>query len=324
MKEEIYKLIGKYGEVRVSQISEELNISRQYIHRILALLLSEGLIEKLGSPPLTYYRLRNAAVKQHDSLSLAPEKAAFLQEHFFLISDIGERLEGVAAMTKWCERQKLHLEKTIDEFIQTRKKYLKYFDDHGLISGLEKIRHTAGFKEIGLDELYYQDFYAIERFGKTKLGNLLHYAKQGQSRELIHEIADQIKPSILSLIGHEKIDAIGYIPPTIRRDVQFMSVLESRLNLTLPLIHLRKVKGDIVVPQKALSKLEDRIENARASIMLAEKRHYKRILLIDDAVGSGATINETSLKIKSRGIGEVVIGYAITGSYKGFEVIQEV
>lgn len=324
MKDEIYYLIGKYGEVRVAQISEELNVSRQYIHRVLALLLSAGLIEKLGSPPLTYYRLRKANVKHDDSLPLAPEKAAFLKDHFFLISDIGERLEGVQAMTKWCERQKLPLEKTIDEFIQTRKKYLKYYNEYGLISGLEKISHTVGFKEIGLDELYYQDFYAIERFGKTKLGNLLHYAKQGQSRELIHEIVDQIKPSILSLIGHENIDAIGYIPPTIRRDVQFMSVLESRLNLTLPLIHLRKVKGDIVVPQKALSKLEDRIQNARASIMLAEKRQYKRILLIDDAVGSGATINETSLKIKSRGIGEAVIGYAITGSYKGFEVIQEV
>ncbi len=60
MKDEIYKLIGKCGEVRVSQISEELNVSRQYIHRILALLLSEGLVEKLGSPPLTYYRLRKA------------------------------------------------------------------------------------------------------------------------------------------------------------------------------------------------------------------------------------------------------------------------
>ncbi len=324
MKDEIYRLIGKYGEVRVSQISEELTISRQYIHRILALLLSEGLIERLGSPPLTYYRLRNASLKQDDSFPLAPEKAAFLKDHFFLISDIGERLEGVEAMVKWCERQKLPLEKTIDEFIQTRKKYLKYYNEYGLISGLEKIRQTVGFMEIGLDELYYQDFYAIERFGKTKLGNLLHYAKQGQSRELIHEIADQIKPSILTLILNANIDAIGYIPPTIRRDVQFMSVLESRLNLTLPLVHLHKVKGDIVVPQKALSKLEDRIQNARASIMLAEKRQFKRILLIDDAVGSGATINETSLKIKSRGIGEVVMGYAITGSYKGFEVIQEV
>jgi len=324
MKDEIYKLIGKYGEARVSQISEELNVSRQYIHRILALLLSEGLVEKLGSPPLTYYRLRNVNVLHDDPILLDPEKAAFLKDHFFLISDIGERLEGLEAMIKWCERQKLPLEKTIDEFIQTRKKYLKYFNAYGLISGLEKIRHTVGFEEIGLDELFYQDFYAIERFGKTKLGNLLHYAKQGQSRELIHEIADQIKPSILSLIVSANIDAIGFIPPTIRRDVQFMSVLESRLNLTLPLVQLRKVKGDIVVPQKALSKLGDRIQNARASIMLAEKRQFKRILLIDDAVGSGATINETSLKIKSRGIGDVVIGYAITGSYKGFEVIQEV
>ena len=324
MKDKIYRFIEANGEVRVAQMSEELNLSRQYIHRILANMLAEGLVEKLGSPPLTYYRLRQAPAPQQAILSLDPAKTAFLKDHFFLISDIGERLEGIEAMTKWCERQKLPLEKTIDEFIQTRNKYLKYFDHHGLISGLEKIRNTTGFKGIGLDALYYQDFYAIERFGKTKLGNMLHYAKQGQSRALIFEIADQIKPSILSLIASAGIDAVGFIPPTIKRDVQFMTVLERRLNLALPLVHLRKVKGEIVVPQKALSKLEDRILNARASIMLAEKKKYQRILLIDDAVGSGATINETSLKIKSRGIGEIVIGYAITGSFKGFEVIQEV
>ena len=38
-----------------------------------------------------------------------------------------------------------------------------------------------------LDELYYLDFY-IERFGKTKLGQLLLYAKQSQSRTIIREL----------------------------------------------------------------------------------------------------------------------------------------
>jgi predicted amidophosphoribosyltransferase len=50
---------------------------------------------------------------------------------------------------------------------------------------------------------------------------------------------------------------------------------------------------------------------------------YNRILIIDDAIGSGATINEIAIKIREKGIAKEIIGLAITGSYKGFEVISE-
>ncbi len=46
--------------------------------------------------------------------------------------------------------------------------------------------------------------------------------------------------------------------------------------------------------------------------------------LIDDAVGSGATLQETARKIKDRGIAKKVYGVALVGSIKGFEVISEV
>jgi predicted amidophosphoribosyltransferase len=52
---------------------------------------------------------------------------------------------------------------------------------------------------------------------------------------------------------------------------------------------------------------------------------YNNILLIDDAVGSGATLNETARQIKNRNLctGHIV-GLAITGSFRGFDVISEV
>lgn len=50
-----------------------------------------------------------------------------------------------------------------------------------------------------------------------------------------------------------------------------------------------KVKTEIIVPQKILSKLEDRIENASGTIILTESGKYRNILLIDDAVGPGAS-----------------------------------
>jgi predicted amidophosphoribosyltransferase len=51
---------------------------------------------------------------------------------------------------------------------------------------------------------------------------------------------------------------------------------------------------------------------------------YNKVLLIDDAVGSGATLNEIAKKIKDLKIAKEVIGLAITGSFKGFDVISEV
>lgn len=52
---------------------------------------------------------------------------------------------------------------------------------------------------------------------------------------------------------------------------------------------------------------------------------YNNILLIDDAIGSGATLNETAAQIKNKGICKgKIIGLAITGSFKGFDVISEV
>ena len=52
--------------------------------------------------------------------------------------------------------------------------------------------------------------------------------------------------------------------------------------------------------------------------------NQQTILLIDDALGSGATLNETAQKIKNQKLAETVIGLAITGSFSGFDVISEV
>lgn len=84
------------------------------------------------------------------------------------------------------------------------------------------------------------------------------------------------------------------------------------------------MKTPVIVPQKTLNKLEDRIENAKRTIMVDETKKFKTVLLIDDALGSGATINETAKKIKSQKLAEIIIGLAVTGSFSGFEVISEV
>lgn len=324
MKEKLLILLKERTEMTASQIAEQLGLSRQFVHRELKKLLEEGFLQKIGQAPRTYYKLSQNFQKALAPVGISADKIAFLNEHFLFISETGDRSIGLEAMAAWCARYKLPIEKTVEEFIKTRKKYLAYFNNDGLISGLQKIKDTKGFDEIGLDDICYQDFYAIERFGKTRLGNLLHFAKQGQNRQLMKEISTEIKPSLLHLIKSAKIDAVGFIPPTIKREVQIMHVLQKQLHLPLPEVKLIKVKGEIVVPQKALNRLEDRISNARNTIVVGESLHYKNVLLIDDAIGSGATMNETAIKLKKSKVASKVIGYAVTGSYKGFDVIQEI
>jgi len=323
--ERVVDILKQAGEMSVNQIAEQLEVSRQMIHRSLNELVEKRLVEKLGRAPKTYYRIVDAP-KPVSSVSdgVSAEQSKFLNEHFLIITETGNRLEGIEAMQFWCQRQRLPLQKTINEFIDTRKKYLKYFHSDGTIHGMEKLVQTKAFDKVHLDQMYYFDFYAIERFGKTKLGTLLHYAKQGQNKSLMQEVVDMTKPRLSSLLDSLNIDAVGYIPPTIKRNLQIMKFFENKYNLSHPHIKLKKISGAIVVPQKALNKIEDRISNARASIIVDETRSFSRVLLIDDAIGSGSTINETAGKLKAKGIAKWVAGVAITGSYKGFEVIQEI
>ena len=105
----------------------------------------------------------------------------------------------------------------------------------------------------------------------------------------------------------------------------FMKKLEKYLKVALPTVSVVKVKTPITIPQKTLSKLEDRVENARKTIIVDDTRQYTNILIIDDAVGSGATLNQTAKQIKHKGLQKgKIIGLAITGSFKGFDVISEV
>lgn len=312
-------------ELSVNEIINELNISKQYVHRVLSKLLENNKIDKIGSAPKTIYKLKNVSTIEIDSkISISNEKQNFLSNNFMMISEIGQILNGFEGFENWCNKRKLPVEKTIDEFMFTKEKYNQYFDLNGLISGLDKLKNTKGYDTIFMDEVLYLDFYAIERFGKTKLGTILHYAKQGQNKMLMRLLIDKIKQKIQVIIETYSIDAIAYVPPTIKRETQLMKVLASGLKINLPSIEIIKIGGIIPVPQKSLNKLEERINNAENTFVVRGNVSYKNVLLIDDAVGSGSTLNQIAGKIKNKNLAEKIVGLAIIGSFKGFDVITDV
>jgi DNA-binding MarR family transcriptional regulator len=324
IENQILVYLKEHFEASPKEMIDSLRTSKQMLHRVIVKLIENGDIEKIGRAPKVFYRLKEIEKQQKVYEDLTEKSEQFINEHFNLFTETGNELNGKAAFVRWCNKQKLPLQKTADEFIKTRIKYLSYYGKHDLIDGTEKLKNTKELTKNCIDKMFYGDFYAIERFGKTKIGNLIHFAKQGQNKMLMEKIGILLKEKIESLIKLHKIEAIGYIPPTIKRDVQLMSYLKNYFNFSVPLLNIKKVSGVIPIPQKALSKIEDRISNAKSSIVVDDKRVYTKILLIDDAVGSGATINETACKIKMKKMAKEVFGFAVVGSYKGFEVIQEV
>jgi hypothetical protein len=325
IRNKIELLFEQKIELRVSDIVSELNISNQYVHRILNQLVDNNLIERIGLPPKTIYQIKKVQIiSTIPKVIISKEKETFLNENFILITEIGQLLEGLPAFENWCQKRKLPLEKTIDEFILTKDKYNNYLDNNGLISGLDKLKNTKGYNKIFLDELLYLDFYAIECFGKTRLGTILHYAKQGQNKMLMKILIQEIKLKIDVIISEYSIDAVAFVPPTIKRETQLMKFLANGLKINLPVIEIQKTGGIIPVPQKSLNKIEERINNAENTFIIKGNVSYNNLLLIDDAVGSGSTLNQISGKIKRKELAKNIIGLAIVASYKGFDVITDV
>jgi hypothetical protein len=279
------------------------------------------LVGFLSITPRVYYSV-TAEPEHSRKIDIEPGLEKTIEDNFLAITPAGESKPGFEGFIYWCGKFNLPINKTALEYRKTLEKYAVY-KIHGLVNGMEKFKST--FDRVYLDNVFYLDFYAIERFGKTKLGQWLLFAKQGQNRRLIGALIEAAKPRVDTVIRKYDIDGVGFIPPTLKREIQFMKEMQKHLKLGAKTVSIVKLRPPITVPQKSLSKLADRIENARKTIVVNETGHYQNILLIDDAVGSGATLNETASQIRAGKIcAGKIIGLAITGSYKGFDVISEI
>lgn len=317
----ILEYIKNKNQATGSELSDVFGISDRAVRKQLSKLLVSKLIYKIGKPPKVYYLIAKVETKI-DKIIIADKLKKNIEQNFLIITPSGEKKEGFAGFIYWCNKNNLPIKKTASEYLKTVYKYDKYKKD-GLINGFNKLNTT--FNKVYLNTIFYLDFYSIERFGKTRLGQLLLYAKQSQNKALMNEIIVEVKPIIDRVIKKFKIDGLVFIPPTVKRETQLMKVLEKGLNENIRKIKLVKVKTVVAVPQKTLNKLPDRIENAKNTIVIEENSSFNNILLIDDAIGSGSTMNETAKKIRDKKICRgKIIGLALTGSFKGFDVISEV
>jgi len=128
-----------------------------------------------------------------------------------LIEPAGTELSGINGFEKWCNKRNFDISKKAEEFKKIIEKYQKK-KDNDLLDASKKIRKTFG-KNCCVDKLFYFDFYEVEIFGKTKMGQKLLYAKQGEDRSKMKEIAASIKPAIVKMIKNQNIDSVAFVPP---------------------------------------------------------------------------------------------------------------
>jgi DNA-binding Lrp family transcriptional regulator len=321
-KLQILEIARKTGGVRPEDLATALGISKSAIHRHLRRLVESGQLKKQGTSPYVVYLISEAS-KVSAKSEIDHRFSEVIENNYIFFTPDGRELLGVDGFLYFLKQTKQ--DKDLDARAKEYCSIIKSAEEHrtkdGLIDGTGKISQT--FDEIFLEHIYYSDFYSLPKYGKTQLGQYLLHGKSGQNRKLIRMIFELTKNDVHQIIKVHKIEALAFIPHSIPRKISFLNEFKKLLSLNLPEIKLAKAyAGNVAIAQKSLSKLSERIENAQNTIFVKKSAEYKRILIIDDALGSGATMNEVARKIKTPTT--KVYGYAIVGSMKGFEVIKEI
>lgn len=325
-KEEILKYITFNDKVSVNKLSGVLPIKRIMIQRHLHNLIESGELIKVGIPPKVYYSINKEKTVEKKEYNINSNTIKIIDDNFTLLEPDGVEIEGFDGFIKWCndDKRKYDVVNKADEYIKLLKEYDNFKKD-GFINASQKLISTFKIEERFLDELYYLYPYSFPVFGKTKIGQWLFHAKQTQNKKLIKKVLDIVIPQIENFIKINNIDSLAFVPPTVPRNIQFMKELGGQIKINLPIVKIEKIKTEIIIQQKSLKDISDRIKNAEGTMVIdKENTNYNKMLLLDDFTGSGSTLNILARKIKKQNVAKNVIGLTITGSMNGFEVIREV
>ena len=320
---EIVRLLMQ-GVFSPTDIHKKTKIGLSLVNRHLRDLVSSGYVEKIGKPPSTLYSLA-----QHPSHLLI--KSPIIDKHFVFIDlTVGSVFYGVEGFLLWSPHnlKKYSLyEKVL--LYEDRIRETESLRNKSLVFSLNSKLSAMGEK-IFLQEVSSAFLNSMPDFGLTKQSVLLSIAKEGASRakKFGHSLIDDFFPILSRYMGRYDFDAVLFVPPSAKRRVQIMSLLteEFKDNFpNLPIIKAKKRHGDVILQQKSIKGLPNRLANAEATFVVGPADTcYDKVLLIDDFVGSGATLNVLARKVLEQDIAKEVYGIGMVGIIeKGFVVVKK-
>jgi hypothetical protein len=308
-KEELFEYIKKNPWDKIWEMAQFFGVTNMTIHRHITDLCNNWLLIKRWSWPQTIYQISKENSKLEIS-NISIQIRMALDSCRYQINKVWQVSQWVSGFAHRCWKRNL------DFNLQTKQRYNYFLIVESMRDRTWCIDATKKLNKYGnwvLKKLWYQDIYARPQYGKSKQWTFLEVAKIQPTIKIFGEIITYIRPLLQKLIILYKIDAVCFVKPTMSRKLQIMNYLEKNLSLGLPVIAIKKVPW-FFPPQKSLSKMEDRIINAQESFQIEKNKNvYNNVLLIDDAVWSGATLVELAKKLKYS-IARNVFWYAITGT----------
>lgn len=321
--EKILNYLHKHGATSVKELTTYLVLYPTIIHRHLKNMIDSGLIKKIGSAPKVLYIANKQEAQEAQVLSYKEQQ--FLESNYYTYDSDGQILKGASGFAEWCAQRKFDVEQQFPMYQAMLQSIEQLKDNNGLIDGIVNLSQNLG--KLFITDLKFVDAYQVGHFGKSKLGSITFYAKQSQNKELIKQVVQIIKNPILSYIKDNQIDGICYTPPSISRPVQFMTEIKKGLKIDLPEIKLIKLfPNGVIIPQKSLKGMDQRIKNATNTLFVTgNQKPAHKVLIIDDFMGSGATINLSAKKILDAGLAKEVVAITLLGNIDTkYEVINEV
>jgi len=310
-RSDILNYLKKYPGSTPQTLSAHFKVSRQMIFRHIKNLLSEGLITKNGVSPHVTYSAASTLPQ------FSPEVYTALEQEFLHITPLGKRLEGAPGFLTWCNLYKKAPAPEAALYAQQVTEVLQH-----PVNTLARIYEN--FPTLYIDELYSLSPYTLPEFGSTRLGTLVRCAKGAQDADLAAELFTAIEPLVRQAVASWDIDAIAFIPPTISRALQLQDVLKNFFNFDQRCINISRLEADKLVPQKYLQIIPHRVSNIRRSMHIEHTEQFRNILLVDDAITSGATMNEVARKLRESGVaGGKIFGIGIVDC-GGIGVSQEI
>jgi predicted amidophosphoribosyltransferase len=324
-RQKILDYITKNRLATPHELAGFLGIGPAMVHRYLRELLEQGTLVKQGSSPKVFYALKGAqhtaGVSEYGAIPIARQN--LISENFTLVSPDGTETDGWNGFVRWCLLRGYDSVQKSAEYEQVFNEY-KQFQKNGIIDATQKIQNIFPGNSQPLEHLYFLYPYSLPVFGKTKIATWLFHGKQTQNKMLIKRVLNTVIPQITTFISTQGYDAVAFVPPSVPREFQFMKQLQSALATTLSTVKIEKIKNSIIIQQKSLKDLQDRIQNADTTLVVTGRGSYKKMLIIDDFTGSGSTLSVLAKKIQEKGIAKHIDGLTITGSMNGFEIVKEV
>ncbi len=313
----------------VTELSRRSGLGRAILHRYVKVLVEQWDLLRISNGAHTKYQLTipvtKVSIPKGEIYDNFKDKH-LLDEIFLKFTPRGSELTWYDGLAQRCTKRNMDVGKKAEAYITIHDHIQWLRNTCGLLDATQAFdQHVS---QLHLDMVLYADQYKRMDFGRWKLAELTFFAKQSQSRKLLRRSIDIYIDSLICYIHTHQIDALAFVPWSITREQQLLKMLDAALyQIDLPRIRIKKYyQWETKVPQKSLKKREDRIENARETIYVRDEKtdQYETVLLIDDFVGSGSTLNETAKKLKKEGV-QTVIWFAIVGNLDlSYDVINEV